>query len=66
MPPAPRRKTSAGRTAGRQGRRGQALVEYLMMSLMLLFLFTGMYRMLTSELHKTFERAGMAILTAYY
>jgi len=47
-------------------RRGQALVEYLLMSLMLLFLFTGMYSVLQSELKKYFTAAGRVILLAYY
>jgi len=46
--------------------RGQALVEYLMMSLMLLFLFTGMYKLLQSELKSYFAAAGRVILLAYY
>lgn len=53
------------RTARRAG-RGQALVEYLLMTAMLLFLFTGMYKVLQSSLRKYFMSAGTAILTAYY
>ena len=45
---------------------GQAVVEYMMMSLMLLFLFTGLYRTLQTGLKKAFTKAGVAILTAYY
>lgn len=52
---------------GRRGwDRGQALVEYLLMTLMLLFLFTGLYRLLQGQLRFLFIRAGKAILTAYY
>lgn len=51
-------------------RRGQALTEYLLMTLMLLFLFIGLYRALQNALggppRGAFYRAGMAILTAYY
>ena len=53
---------------GRFGRaaRGQALVEYLLMTAMLLFLFTGMYRLLQSNLKNYFRGAGQSILKAYY
>ena len=51
----------------RKGRRGgQALVEYLLMTAMLLFLFTGMYRLLQSNLKNYFRGAGQSILKAYY
>lgn len=46
--------------------RGQALVEYLLMSVMLLFLFTGLYRVLQNQLRFVFLKAGRAILHAYY
>lgn len=46
--------------------RGQALVEYLLMTIIILFLFTGMYRVLQSQLRTLFSKAGKAILTAYY
>ncbi len=46
--------------------RGQALVEYLLMTLMLLALFTGLYRLLQGQVKILFAKAGMAILTAYY
>lgn len=51
---------------GRRGSRGQALVEYLLMTVMLLALFTGLYRVLQGQLRFLFTRAGRAILTAYY
>lgn len=47
-------------------RSGQALVEYLLMTLMLLFIFTGLYRVLQGQLKGTFQKAGRAILFAYY
>ncbi|MFA6030656.1 MAG: hypothetical protein WC969_12435 [Elusimicrobiota bacterium] len=50
----------------RFGRRGQALVEYLLMTLMLLFIFTTLYRLLSSQTKRLFTNAGVAILTAYY
>ena len=46
--------------------KGQALVEYLLMTLMLLALFTGLYRLLQGQVKMLFAKAGMAILTAYY
>lgn len=52
--------------ARRLGTRGQALIEYLLMTLMLLFLFTGLYRVLQGQLKLLFSRAGRAILLAYY
>ena len=51
---------------GMRSRSGQALVEYLLMTLMLLFIFTGLYRLLQWQLRSLFQRAGLAILTAYY
>jgi len=50
----------------RSAARGQALVEYMLMTLMLLFLFTGLYRVLQVQLKGLFAKAGKAILTAYY
>ena len=47
--------------------RGQALIEYLLMMLMLLFLFTGLYKVLTGQVkNKMFRPAGKAILRTYY
>lgn len=51
---------------GNRGSRGQALVEYLLMTAMLLFLFTGMYKLLQSNLRSYFRGAGQSILKAYY
>ncbi|OIO07599.1 MAG: hypothetical protein AUJ52_09970 [Elusimicrobia bacterium CG1_02_63_36] len=51
---------------GGLGKRGQALIEYLLMTLMLLALFTGLYRVLQTQLRVYFQKAGKAILTAYY
>lgn len=50
----------------RRALSGQAVVEYLLMTAMLLFLFTGMYKVLQTSLRKYFISAGSAILTAYY
>ena len=50
----------------RMSSRGQALVEYMLMTIMLLFMFTGLYRFLQGQLKMLFTRAGKAILTAYY
>lgn len=46
--------------------RGQVIVEYLLMTVMLLFLFTGLYRLLQGQLATLFAKAGRAILVAYY
>ena len=55
------------RTRRRHGfSRGQALVEYILMSLVLLFLFVGMYRLLLGQLRILFTKAGLAILNAYF
>ena len=52
---------------GRHVGRGQVLVEYLLMMVMLLSLFTGMYRMLQDQIRrKMFKPGGKAILRAYY
>ena len=51
---------------GLRGTRGQALVEYLLMTAMLLFLFSGMFRLLQSNLRSYFRGAGQSILKAYY
>ena len=48
------------------GTRGQALVEYLLMTLMLLSLFIGLYRVLQTQLRFVFTKAGKAILYDYY
>ena len=49
-----------------RGEKGQALVEYMLMSLMLLFMFTFMYRGLLVNLKRLFQAAGTKILLAYY
>jgi hypothetical protein len=36
------------------------------MTAMLLFLFTGMYKLLQTNLKSYFAKAGQVILTAYY
>lgn len=51
----------------RSSRRGQALVEYLLMMLMLLFVFTGLYRVLSGQVKtRMFMPAGKAILRPYW
>ena len=47
-------------------RAGQALIEYLLMTLMLLSLSIGLYRLLQGQLRIVFTKAGVAILTAYF
>ena len=47
-------------------RSGQALVEYMLMMVMLLFVFTGLWRVLTNTVrNKMFMPAGKAILRDY-
>ena len=46
--------------------RGQTVVEYMLMTVMLLALFTGLYKVLQSSMRKAFIRAGIVILRAYY
>lgn len=56
----------AGRSGGGRS-RGQALVEYLLMMLMLLFVFTGLYRVLSGQVkNRMFMPAGKAILRPYW
>ena len=58
------RNSASGR---KLGARGQALIEYLLMMVMLLFVFTGLYRVLTGEVkNKMFKPAGKAILRTYW
>lgn len=46
---------------------GQATVEYLLMTLVLMVFFIGLYRIMQKVLkEKSFTRAGKAILTVYY
>ena len=60
------KKRGEAARGGRRSRRGQALVEYMLMTVMLLALFTGMYRLLQGELKGLFTQAGKVILNAYY
>jgi hypothetical protein len=41
-------------------------VEYLLMTVMLLFIFTTLYRVLQGQMKGLFTNAGIAVLTAYY
>ena len=63
-------KKAAGRPLWRgafsRRSRGQTVVEYLLMTVMLLALFTGLYKVLQSSMKKAFIRAGIVILRAYY
>ena len=49
-----------------RGSKGQALIEYLLMTVMLLFIFTTLYRMLQGQMKNLFTHAGIAILSTYY
>ena len=62
--PAPPVRLSGARLV--RGSRGQALIEYMLMTLMLLFIFTTLYRMLQGQMKNLFTHAGIAILSTYY
>ncbi|MHB2025190.1 MAG: hypothetical protein ACYCPQ_00925 [Elusimicrobiota bacterium] len=47
-------------------RSGQAVVEYLFVTLALVALFAGMFGFLQGQLTKLFQAAGIKILTSYY
>ena len=64
VPPQARLSRTSSRAVPPQA--GQALIEYLLMTSMLLFLFTTLYGVLQSELGKSFEKIGRAILYSYY
>lgn len=42
------------------------MIEYMLMTLMLLFIFTTLYRMLQGQMKNLFTHAGIAILSTYY
>lgn len=46
-------------------RRGQAAIEYLMTTVALVTLFTGMYGFLQGQVRRLFVLAGTKILTSY-
>ena len=48
------------------GRSGQTTIEYVMTTLMILLLFTSMYRFLQGQTRKLFGAAASMILRAYY
>ena len=50
----------------RRSARGQTTIEYLMTTMMILVLFTTMYRFLQGQTRKLFSAAASAILTPYY
>lgn len=53
-------------SAGRKGwRRGQAPVEYLLVTVSLLFLFVFMYRFLQGFLAREFKAGGTIIVRMY-
>ncbi|MEK7744144.1 MAG: hypothetical protein AAB578_07115 [Elusimicrobiota bacterium] len=63
-------KKAAGRPLWRgafsRRSRGQTVVEYMLMTVMLLALFTGLYKALQTSMKNAFVRAGIMILRAYY
>lgn len=57
-----RRERGVSRAAG----RGQAAVEYIMSTLMILVLFTGMYGFLQQQTRRLFTAAARAIVRSYH
>jgi hypothetical protein len=53
-------------TLTRRRGRGQTTIEYLLTTLMILVLFTTMYRFLQGQTRKLFSAAAHAILAPYY
>ena len=49
----------------RRARRGQVVIEYLLVSVSLLFVFTMMYKALQFSISNQFKRGGMVILKVY-
>jgi hypothetical protein len=47
-------------------RTGQTTIEYLLTTMMILVLFTTMYRFLQGQTRKLFTAASQMILRAYY
>lgn len=50
---------------GKRGRRGQVVIEYLLVSVSLLFVFTMMYKALQFSISNQFKRGGLVILRVY-
>ena len=46
-------------------RRGQTTIEYLLVTISLLFVFTMMYRALQYSLANQFKRGGLVIIRMY-
>ena len=49
-----------------RGRAGQAAVEYLLTTMVLVTCFAAMYGFMQQQLRRLFVQAGTKILTAYY
>ena len=47
------------------GRRGQAVIEYLLTTVALVTVFAGMYGFLQGQVRRLFLLAGTKILTSY-
>lgn len=56
----------AWRRLGRRGRPGQAAVEYILTTLVLVVCFAAFYGFMQKQLRTLFIGAGMKILTAYF
>ena len=49
----------------RMKRKGQTAIEYLLVTVSLLFVFVMMYRALQYAISNQFKRGGMVIMTVY-
>jgi len=54
------------RSLGKLASRGQTTIEYLLSTMMILALFTGMYGFLQVQTRRLFAAAARMILRAYY
>lgn len=57
--------TSRSRGARGLKRRGQTAIEYLLVTVSLLFVFVVMYKALAYSLSNQFKRGGMVIIRMY-
>lgn len=57
-------RSSSGKARGLK-RRGQTAIEYLLVTVSLLFVFVMMYKALQYSLSNQFKRGGMVIITMY-
>lgn len=57
--------TAAAAAGKPRGRRGQTVIEYLLVTVSLLFVFIVMYRALSYALSNQFKRGGIVIVKMY-